>query len=202
MVMKVKAKIPLIIILAGLVIMGIGIWQFVDTKMETQATIKKAKEVIAPKKTPKKTVGNTTNDTGEKNSSPSVGDTIGLLIIPKINAELGIVEGTNPNDLKKGVGHYNGSYLPGEKGQIVLSGHRDTVFRHLGELKIGDSLNVKMPNGTFTYEITHTKIVDSNDTSIITLQHNEEELMLTTCYPFSYIGDAPDRYIIYAKPKS
>ncbi len=115
---------------------------------------------------------------------------------------MAIVEGTDPNDLKKGVGHYKGSFFPGENGQIVLSGHRDTVFRHLGELKIGDDLKVEMPNGTFTYEIARTKIVDAKDTSIITLQHNEEELILTTCYPFRYVGNAPDRYIIYAKPKS
>jgi sortase A len=195
-----KSKFPLIIILVGLIIMGIGIWQFVDVKLETQASVKKAKEIVAepPKNTSKKI--------DEKETSPSpppsIGDTIGLLQIPKIKAELAIVEGTDPNDLKKGVGHYKGSYLPGEKGQIVLSGHRDTVFRHLGELKIGDSLKVKMPNGTFIYEITHTKIVDSKDTSIITLQNKEEELILTTCYPFRYVGNAPKRYIIYAKLKS
>jgi sortase A len=123
------------------------------------------------------------------------------LTIPKINAELAIVEGTNSDDLKKGVGHYKGSYFPNDHGQIVLSGHRDTVFRHLGELKIGDTLEVSMPYGSFIYIITRTKIVDSNDTSIITLQHKQEELILSTCYPFYYVGNAPKRYIIYAKPK-
>jgi sortase A len=194
----VKSKFPLIIILVGLIIMGIGAWQFVDMKVETNSSIKKAKALIAEhqndptKKTPEISQSN----------PPGFGDTIGLLQIPKINSELAIVEGTDPNDLKKGVGHYKGSYFPGEKGQIVLSGHRDTVFRHLGELKIGDDLKVEMPNGTFVYEITHTKIVDAKDTSIITLQNKEEELILTTCYPFRYVGNAPNRYIIYAKLKS
>ncbi|HEY2421426.1 MAG TPA: class D sortase, partial [Neobacillus sp.] len=188
-----KSKFPLIIILVGLIIMGIGAWQFVDMKVETNSSIKKAKALIAEhqndptKKTPEISQSN----------PPGFGDTIGLLQIPKINSELAIVEGTDPNDLKKGVGHYKGSYFPGEKGQIVLSGHRDTVFRHLGELKIGDDLKVEMPNGTFVYEITHTKIVDAKDTSIITLQNKEEELILTTCYPFRYVGNAPNRYIIY-----
>ena len=90
--------------------------------------------------------------------------------------------------------------MPSQNGQIVLSGHRDTVFRHLGELKIGDQLIVNVPNGSFPYKITHTKIVDSKDTSIITLQKDHEELILTTCYPFRYIGNAPKRYIIYADP--
>jgi sortase A len=134
--------------------------------------------------------------------APDVGDTIGILQIPKINAELPIVEGTDPDDLAKGVGHYKGSDFPGGHGQIVLSGHRDTVFRHLGVLKTGDILEVKMPNGTFDYKIDHMKIVNSKDTSIITLQKEKEELILTTCYPFRYIGNAPNRYIIYAYPKS
>ena len=60
-------------------------------------------------------------------------------------------------------------------------------------------MTVKMPYGDYSYEIIGTKIVSAEDTSIITLQNNEEELVLTTCYPFSYVGDAPDRYIIYAK---
>ncbi|MEH7116592.1 class D sortase [Neobacillus vireti] len=130
---------------------------------------------------------------------PKIGATVGILKIPKIKAELAIVEGTDPDDLEKGVGHYKGSYFPGDKGQIVLSGHRDTVFRKLGELKIGNHLTIQMPYGNYSYEITRTKIVKSTDKSIITLQKQQEELILTTCYPFHYVGNAPKRYIIYAK---
>jgi sortase A len=165
-------------------------------KTQTHASLKQAKELIAdqPEDAPKKR---------EVNSKPpKMGETVGLLAIPKIKAELGIIEGTDPDDLEKGVGHYKGAYYPGDQGQIVLSGHRDTVFRKLGELEIGDSLKMEMPYGSYTYEIIDTKIVKSDDTSIITLQHNKEELILTTCYPFSYIGNAPKRYIIYAKPKN
>lgn len=130
---------------------------------------------------------------------PVNGEVSGLLEIPKINAELAIVEGTDPNDLEKGVGHYQCSFYPDENGQIVLSGHRDTVFRRAGELELGDILTVRIPYGNYHYEIVETWIVSADDTSIITLQDSEEELILTTCYPFSYIGGAPDRYIMYAK---
>ncbi|MBT2735817.1 class D sortase [Bacillus sp. ISL-7] len=191
-----KSKFPLLIILTGLILVGIGLWQFIDVKTQTHASLKQAKELIAdqPEDAPKKR---------EVNSKPpKMGETVGLLAIPKIKAELAIIEGTYPDDLEKGVGHYKGAYYPGDQGQIVLSGHRDTVFRKLGELEIGDSLKMEMPYGSYTYEIIDTKIVKSDDTSIITLQHNKEELILTTCYPFSYIGNAPKRYIIYAKPKN
>ncbi len=200
MVFEVK-KLPLLIILAGLVVIGVGVWQIIETKFQTDTSLKEAKKIVAQaesreeasldEETPKKV---------EKIKPPNFGDTVGLLTIPEINAELAIVEGTDPNDLKKGVGHYKGSYFPGENGQIVLSGHRDTVFRRLGELKPGDLFEVQMENGKFKYELTRTKIVDADDRTIITLQNTKEELIVITCYPFRFVGDAPERYIIYAKP--
>lgn len=191
-----KSKFPLFIILIGLIVLGIGVWQIIDTKMQTNASLETAKKLVkANASSPEK--AQTFSET-----PPDFGDAVGILDIPKIKAELAIIEGTDPDDLEKGVGHYKGSFFPGDHGQIVLSGHRDTVFRRLGELKIGDSLNMQMPYGNYTYEITHTKIVKADDTSIITLQNQEEELILTTCYPFRYVGNAPDRYIIYAKLKS
>ncbi|WML45589.1 class D sortase [Neobacillus sp. PS3-40] len=192
--MKVKSWFPLTIIVVGLLLLGTGIWQLTNVKIQTYETLKEAKDMVMENQTLP------TKNTKKKNDHLGKIDTIGLLVIPKIKAELAIVEGTDPDDLEKGVGHYKGSFLPGEHGQIVLSGHRDTVFRHLGELKIGDPLVLKVPTGVHTYKITHTKIVSSKDTNIITLQNKVEELILTTCYPFSYIGNAPKRYIIYAEP--
>ncbi|GLF91788.1 hypothetical protein Saga11_30470 [Bacillus safensis] len=131
--------------------------------------------------------------------APQAGETIGLLHIPKLKAELPIVEGTEADDLAKGVGHFRESYFPNEHGQIVLSGHRDTVFRRTGELVKGDQLIIELSYGYFVYEIEKTKIVTKDDKRIITLQQEKEELILTTCYPFSFIGPAPNRYIIYGK---
>lgn len=183
--------LPIIIIAIGIVFIGMGLKQFIETKVQTNQSLTEAKAIVQSDKEPiAKPVGRIL---------PGQGETTGLLVIPKISAELAIVEGTDPDDLEKGVGHYKDSFYPEENGQIVLSGHRDTVFRKLGELKLSDILEVQMPYGNYQYEITHTKIVGAEDTSIITLQDEEEELILTTCYPFSYIGDAPDRYIIYAK---
>jgi sortase A len=195
--MRVK-KLPLLIILAGLIVIGIGVWQIVESNFMTDASLKEAKRIVAQaesKYDEEEPIKNL-----KKIDPPKFGDTIGLLTIPKINSELAIVEGTDPNDLKKGVGHYKGSYFPGENGQIVLSGHRDTVFRRLGELKPGDIFEVQLANGMSKYELTHTKIVDAEDRTIITLQNTQEELIVITCYPFRFVGNAPQRYIIYAKP--
>ena len=127
---------------------------------------------------------------------------IGILDIPKLNQELPIVEGTSPDQLAKGVGHYKTSSLPGNQDQIVFSGHRDTVFQHFGELEKGDIVKVKLKSGTYLYVIDHMKIVEADDTTIIHHTQPKEELVLTTCYPFHYVGNAPKRYIIYAYPKT
>ncbi|MFS8651510.1 MAG: class D sortase [Caldibacillus sp.] len=130
----------------------------------------------------------------------AVGDTIGLLYIPKLDRDLPIIEGTNPEELERGVGHYLGTALPGQKDQIVLSGHRDTVFRNFDQLAIGDTFVLKLPYGTFEYEIFDTEIVSADDTTVIRSTAPEEILTVTTCYPFYFIGNAPDRFIFYAKP--
>ena len=187
--MKFKKIMAIGIVISGVIVLGIGLFQLWDIKKQEKISLAAAKELVQEdKERPKK-----------DEFKPEKGEASGLLLIPKIKAELAIVEGTDADDLEKGVGHYKGSFYPEENGQIVLSGHRDTVFRKAGDLELGDHLTMKMPYGDYTYEITGTKIVSADDTSIITLQKSEEELILTTCYPFNYLGDAPDRYIIYAK---
>lgn len=130
----------------------------------------------------------------------TTGDTVGILYIPKLNREIPIVEGTDEEELAEGVGHYAGTGFPGENKQILLSGHRDTVFRQFGELDDGDEFHVKMEHGTFIYEIKDHEIVSADDTSVIDPNREDEVLTVSTCYPFSYIGSAPDRYVVYAYP--
>lgn len=128
------------------------------------------------------------------------GDTIGVLYIPKLEREIPIVEGTDEEELAQGVGHYKGTGFPGENKQILLSGHRDTVFRQFGDLENGDEFHVKMEHGTFIYAIEDNEIVSADDTTVIDPNRKDEVLTVSTCYPFSYIGSAPDRYVVYAYP--
>jgi sortase A len=128
---------------------------------------------------------------------PEKGDTIGSLTIPALNQVLPIIHGADEDELKKGVGHFAQSVLPGEANNSVLSGHRDTVFRQLGKLQKGDQLITKTTAGTFTYVINLTRIVHKDDKTVI-VPTDHAVLTVTTCYPFYYVGDAPDRYIITA----
>lgn len=128
---------------------------------------------------------------------PKEGDNIGSLIIPKLELELPIFQGTTENELKRGVGHFMESVLPGETDNCVLSGHRESEFRKIGDLVVGDLVLVKTTAGIFTYEVSSIQIVDRNDRTII-VPKDHGVLTLTTCYPFRFFGSAPSRYIVSA----
>lgn len=127
-----------------------------------------------------------------------VGALIGKLSIPTLDQELAIIHGTGEKELAKGVGHYLGSALPGGKGHIVLAGHRQTVFKDLGKVELGDEITVETLAGEFKYEVFKQFIVDQDDRGVI-VPHEEEILTLITCYPFQFVGSAPERYILQAK---
>ncbi|MBJ7983352.1 MULTISPECIES: class D sortase [Bacillus cereus group] len=128
------------------------------------------------------------------------GEKVAMLNIPKIKKKFSIYWGANDATLKKGVGMFVSDLTttPSGGGHTVLSGHRDTVFTDLGELKEKDNLILEYDNKTYTYEIQKTWITHADDRTVI-VKKEEPTLTLTTCYPFDYIGDAPDRYIIEAK---
>ncbi|MDA7028539.1 class D sortase [Bacillus sp. CLL-7-23] len=125
------------------------------------------------------------------------GEKIGELVIPKMKAKLPIYHGTDENELQKGVGHFASSVLPGEADNSVLSGHRDTIFRKLGQVGKGDRLIVEAAYGTFTYKVKKVRIVDADDRTVI-VPKPRATLTVSTCYPFDFIGSAPKRYVLVA----
>lgn len=130
--------------------------------------------------------------------TPQAGSRIGDLIFPSLDLNVPVVQGTEEDELTQGVGHYKDSVLPGQNGNVYLAGHRDTVFVKLKNLKKGEEINFSTPYGTFVYEVTGFKIVSPTDTWVLN-PTNYETLTLQTCYPFTYIGSAPDRYVVFTK---
>jgi len=128
---------------------------------------------------------------------PAEGEVIGSLSIPALKLKLPIIEGTGADDLKKGVGHVSQSVLPGQQDNCVLSGHRDTVFTGLGRLGVGDRFIASTTAGAFTYQIRRIRIVHKDDTTII-VPTDHAVLTVSTCYPFHFVGAAPDRYVLIA----
>ena len=122
---------------------------------------------------------------------------LGTISLPTIKKTFNIFEGTDSKALSKGVGHYVNSVMPGKSDNSVLAGHRDSVFAQLGKVKIGALINIRVREGFFTYKVNAIRIVDKNDRTVI-VPTTTATLTLSTCYPFSYFGNAPKRYIVTA----
>lgn len=179
------------LVVVGLVLLGWFGYSIYQQNAMQSVTIAEAEEAVERLKT---------DDTNAVHSfSPELHEAFGLLHVPKLERSIGIVEGTDPDALDKGVGHMSSTVFPGQGEQIILSGHRDTVFRDFAQLEIGDTFVVEMPYGEYTYEIRETEIVDADDTSVVG-KMGEEVLVVSTCYPFNYVGFAPERFVFYAYP--
>jgi sortase A len=126
-----------------------------------------------------------------------VGELIATLEIPRLKRVVRVLEGTRAQDLKKGAGHFTLSVRPGFADNSVIAGHRDSVFSQFGSLKVGDLLIVQTSYGKFTYAIKRFRIVKANDRTVI-VPTTFAQLTLSTCYPFRYIGNAPERFIVIA----
>jgi sortase A len=87
--------------------------------------------------------------------------------------------------------------LPGELGNVVLSGHRDTFFRPLRNIQLGDEIKIKTLDGEFEYQVKSTKVVLPRDVQVLQ-PSGENTLTLVTCFPFYYVGAAPKRFIVHA----
>lgn len=120
------------------------------------------------------------------------------LVIPKIDLTSFVVEGTTHKALLLGPGHLTNTAEPGETGNAVISGHRDTFFRHIHELEKGDQFFVERGGKKFVYQVTGKKIVEPNDLSV-TRPSSDSQLTLITCYPTYYIGPAPKRLVVFSK---
>ncbi|TWT24434.1 class D sortase [Planomicrobium sp. CPCC 101110] len=127
------------------------------------------------------------------------GEEIGWLLIPSLDMKYPMYWGTDDETLTQGVGYHASKFTSPPDGQrhTVLSGHRDTVFRELGDLKEGDKMYVQFEGVQYEYEIEKTWVTDAEDRTVIVAK-DEPVLTLTTCYPFTFVGAAPDRYIIEA----
>jgi sortase A len=122
---------------------------------------------------------------------------MGILRIPKIDVEVPVLEGTDDLVLNRGVGHVAGTANPGDDGNVAIAGHRDGFFRGLKDVAVGDKIELVTLQTTDTYVVDDIIIVDPTDVSVLR-PRSRSSLTLITCYPFYFIGSAPQRYIVQA----
>jgi sortase A len=125
------------------------------------------------------------------------GSAVATLNIPRIRLSTVVLHGSDARTLRRGPGHLERTALPGEPGNIVIAGHRDTFFRPLRQIAVGDSVVLESSRGRFEYRVSSLDVVKSDDVSVLE-QGGEDLLTLITCYPFNLVGSAPDRFVARA----
>jgi sortase A len=134
----------------------------------------------------------------QRHSAPIAGGVFGLLDVPRIGLSVVVFEGSGDDVLDRGVGHLIESATVANTGNVVLAGHRDTFFRPLRNIRIGDVIKVRTVSAERTYVVESTRVVTPDDIGVLD-PTPEPVLTLITCYPFRFIGSAPDRFIVRAK---
>jgi sortase A len=123
---------------------------------------------------------------------------IGRLDVLRLNLSVLAREGVDTRTLRGSAGHIPGSALPGEVGNAAFAAHRDTFFRPLRGIRRGDEIAITTPRGEFRYVVSGTRVVDPEEVSVLRAS-KDPTLTLVTCYPFDYIGSAPQRFIVTAR---
>jgi sortase A len=126
------------------------------------------------------------------------GALVGRISVARLGVSVIVVEGTDGSELRRAAGHIVGSALPGQQGNVAIAAHRDTFFRPLRNIREGDVITITTATREYRYRVVSTRVVNPDNVSVLD-SGGDDELTLVTCYPFSYIGAAPDRFIVRAE---
>ena len=126
------------------------------------------------------------------------GDVIGEIQVPGLGVDAIVVQGDSPASLRRAVGHLSQSALPGEWGNVTLAGHRDTFFRPLRDIRLGDEIRFKTPERNFDYVVESIEVVAPTDIQVLETSTGHD-LTFITCFPFYYVGPAPKRFVVRAR---
>jgi sortase A len=133
------------------------------------------------------------------NPTAKPGSYVFQLSFPRQKATFDVVEGTTARALRKGPGHLEGSAMPGSLGNAVVAGHRDTHFRVLKDVAVGDEIQIDIAGALHRYRIVEARVVSPKDVRWLRPESDAAVLTLITCYPFYFVGPAPDRFVVRAR---
>jgi sortase A len=123
---------------------------------------------------------------------------IGEIQVPRLGLNVMVVQGDSPANLRRAVGHLSKSALPGEWGNVALAGHRDTFFRPLRDIRLGDEIRFTTSLRSFEYVVESIEVVAPTDIRVLE-SSTGHDLTLLTCFPFYYVGPAPRRFVVRAR---
>ena len=125
------------------------------------------------------------------------GSPLGRIEISSVGLAAMIMEGVDGGTLRHAVGHIPSTPLPGQQGNVALAGHRDTFFRGLRNIHKDDEITLTTLHGSYRYRVDSTQVVQPEDTKVLD-NSGDDILTLVTCYPFYFVGPAPQRFIVRA----
>ena len=133
----------------------------------------------------------------EESQTQEAGDVLALLSIPSLDLEVPLYDGASELHLNLGIARIEGTANPGDDGNLGIAGHRDGYFRVLQDIKFGDELILTTMDGVMTYTVDELKIVDPSAVEVLN-DRGRASITLVTCYPFYFVGHAPERFIVHA----
>jgi len=122
---------------------------------------------------------------------------VAVLRVSRFQLTVPVFEGTDDLTLNRGVGRIAGTVHPGEVGNLGIAGHRDGFFRVLKDIQVGDSIELSVKDRTLNYGVRNVEIVYPSNTEVLR-SNGESEVTLVTCFPFYFVGSAPQRFIVHA----
>jgi sortase A len=125
------------------------------------------------------------------------GTPLGELSIPRLGVSAAVLQGSDEGTLRVALGHIESTSLPGESGNVAIAGHRDSFFRPLRHVQIGDDILLDTPTARVHYRVSSFRVVNPSEVSVID-PTSDAVLTLVTCFPFYFVGSAPDRFIVRA----
>jgi len=179
-------SLSLLLLAAGIVALGYVAYAWVSARNFQALESRKFERAVAqPERSPDTRI-------------VTEGEVIGKIEVPRLSLSAIVVQGDSEEVLRRAVGHVPETALPGQAGNIALAGHRDTIFRPLRDIRVGDRVTLKTVARDQTYQVVSTEVVSPTDMEVLH-SRGENELTLITCFPFRYIGHAPDRFIVRAR---
>jgi sortase A len=130
--------------------------------------------------------------------TPQIPGLVGRIEITRLGLSVIVMEGSEPKTLRRAAGHILGTALPGEHGNVGISAHRDTLFRPLKGVRIDDTVLFTTPAGEYRYRVVSTRVVGPDSVSVLD-SDGTDEITLITCYPFYFVGPAPNRFVVRAE---
>jgi sortase A len=186
-----------ILLVIGLACVGVYLLTWVDQRVEQARENRELDRILASRRlavsSPRP--GDAAPAAAAKSSAPKT--VLGRIEIPRLGVSATVREGDDASTLRRAVGHIPGTALPGDLGNAAFAAHRDTFFSRLKDIRRQDAITFTAPDGVHEYLVQDTRVVAPTDVSVLE-PTTSATLTLVTCYPFNYIGSAPQRFIVRA----